>query len=144
MPGGSDNERSPQDERERQFRRLIANAPRTVGLGEALEGQIVALAIEDREFFLFCQRMLKPTHFDGDLNGLVWAFLMSYFKESHGVLPSRRVLEHAFGQRGINIPVPSLNQREKEYVKNRVSAVIRMQKYEEFLVTAMMTSSVPM
>lgn len=122
-----------------QFKGFISKAPKTVNLG-SLESQVLSYAIDNREFFLFCNKMLNPEHLEDKTNQIVWSFIKAYFKKNGGILPSREVLKQEFSKKNIELPIPDLDERSKDYIKQKVFNVIKMQKFEEILLSAMIAA----
>ncbi len=118
----------------------INNAPKTVSLGTELEKQIISHSLENREFFLYAYDLIEQSHFDNKTNGIIWAFLKKYY-EKYKVVPKRQVLESALAKKGIEYEIPDVDYGSIDYVKEEAFRIIKLQKYERFLLSAILQAS---
>jgi len=119
-----------------QLKSVIEKAPKTLQLGQ-LESQVIALALENKGFFLKLLGFLQPTHFDTPDYSQIWGWMTSFYNSAH-VLPTRAIVEHACSQSDWHFSIPPVNIRESEYVGQEVFRVVRRQQLEQFLIRLIM------
>jgi len=125
---------------EAALQQAISNAPKTVGLGKQLEKQIISNSLENREFFLYAYELIEPSHFDDQKNSVIWSFLKKYYS-TYKIVPSRLVLENALSKKNIDFEIPDVDYSSIDYVKEEVFRIIKLQKYERFLLSAILQAS---
>jgi len=130
------------EEQMKQFKRLVKEAPKTVQIGEEFENQLIALMLDDREFFWFCRKMLKPANLDTPRAKEILQFILEYANK-YKTCPTREALQLVWVQRnGIDNPlfIPAVDPQTEGFIKDKVLHVVRLQLYEIFLLEAVASS----
>ena len=136
--------RNPEDQKQLdQFRRILREAPKTTQLEIALELQIIALSLVDKEFFWFCKKLLKPEHLENEYTRKVWKYILDYMKKYNSV-PNRDVLQHFWTQEfGTNEPlyIPVVDKTMADYVKVEIMDFVRLQLFDKFALFSAMAGN---
>lgn len=112
--------------------RIFPQGPSHFSLGPVFEMQIPAIALQNREMFMYFRRVLKAEHFEFQQNAVAWMFITSYFKKFQQI-PSASVINHWFSQSQFNYEVPAVDEQSADYIKERVIQVVRAQRFQEFM-----------